>query len=269
MKVGDLYTGNNSLYIVGVIDTAMKAAELFVIVAPDGSVIDYIPLPIPIVFNNKRITPVAYGSIPVLSIMLGRPFPHWVHMITAQASVSMASNAPQAPSQPQGATGYPIGTIFLGTSKAGNVWIVNTDNTRSISKLWDGKQARWCTSEVECPDQLKIGPWKPVTAQETLDFINRNNGMSITLPYIPPWVKSLLLTPHKAPNAPPLQSTGMSPAVVNALTKANVLAPRVEHAQIKIDSTQDKCDHSFKSYIGFREVYDYCLKCDFKIRAKQ
>lgn len=34
-----------------------------------------------------------------------------------------------------------------------------------------------------------------------------------------------------------------------------------------VDNNSLPCEHNFKSYVGFTEVYDYCINCDVKKRV--
>lgn len=36
-------------------------------------------------------------------------------------------------------------------------------------------------------------------------------------------------------------------------------------AELKAQKQQDSCIHEFQEYVGFRETYKFCIKCDKKI----
>jgi len=220
---------------------------------------------------STRFMQIAWGDQTCQFIMQQRPFPHWVHMAISPTLSTMATQAHQGPPQTQGATGYPIGTLFLGTGKAGHVYIVNKDNSRDISRLWNGKTGLWCTSELEYTDNLIPGPHKSKTSQEVCDEINAKMGCVFTPANFPKWAKHMILTPHKTLPVKPAQtmgSLGYKPAVGKLLTKANILQQK-EESNKKVAKAEDSCNHIFIPYVGIREVYEFCSKCDFKVRGKQ
>ncbi len=213
-------------------------------------------------FSSKNLS--ICSSADFQHIIKGRPLPHWVHLITATI------NTPGVAPLPAMQTGYPIGSLIIGSGKAGNVWIVNKQNSRDISLLWDGKNKRWCGSELERPDNLLPKPHHVSARAEVIVHVHQNKPLGFGAVIFPAWADKLILTTAQAPLVKPPVPQGMSPAVVGALTKANILAPLSEGlTKKKVDSIRDTCDHEFKSYIGIREVYDYCTKCDFKVGTKQ
>lgn len=270
MKVGDLFiTNSNSLYICVTVDLQNGTGFVSKIVDDKGQLIDPERNGQQVKFGDQRLSTVTYGSKEVTNIMQLRTFPVWALQVVTNASrlSAMASQAAQGAAQTL-TKGYAIGTLILGSGKAGNVWIVNKDNTRDISMLWNGPQARWCGSELEFQDKI-VKTRILATILEVIDFINKQlpPTQQLTHTNFPAWAWTMMFTTHQPllpKQAPP---TGMSPGVKKALDAMGVTAPIQQKKSV--DSAQNKCEHVFKSYVGFREVYDFCTKCDVKIGTKQ
>jgi hypothetical protein len=220
--------------------------------------------------NTKRFSKISYGGAVCNSIMKTRAFPLWtlVHVSTKTAPQPQQATPAPTPSSP----GYPIGSMILGTGKANNVWIVNKDNSRDISLLWDGKQAKFCSNELERTDMLVASSHTVVTLSEVFTFIQSQIGNN-KLPALPEWVKKLILSRLQLSKQTLLGGvyghTIISPAAVQSMVKAGIADPSLlfkDQVKKQVDTVAKTCDHSFKSYIGFREVYQYCIKCDFKVQ---
>ena len=206
------------------------------------------------------------GAMDILSMMGFNPYPQWVQDIR---------NSVQTPTNPAtasaiGSTGFPIGSLILGTGKANNVWIINKDNSRDVSLLWDGKGARFCGSELERQDNLLPGHRQNVSINIAIDTINNKLPVPAQITYanVPQWAKNLLLTHHvpvptfKAP--PPSIPQGVAVAM-----KSLGLQQKEEKEQKTFATFQDTCQHDFREYVGIREIYEYCVHCDIKRAIKQ
>lgn len=219
--------------------------------------------------SNNRFGKITWGGPMCQTIMQMRGFPTWVHKIQH----TMMASSPQSAAAQQAATTYPMGTIFIGTGKSQNIWIINKHNSTDISLLWDGKQSRFCGSESERTDRLAT-PRTPDDIHSALDFINKNFGKNYKTinGSVPMWAISLMYgqsAPQaKSPGRAPV-ATGMSPAVQSAMVKAHILAEPQAAPKKKVVTAKEVCHHSMKSYVGFTDIYDYCEICDLKVRAKQ
>jgi len=209
----------------------------------------------------------------ISSLMQMRTFPHWVHLIVAATSgqaVAPPPNSPKAASGSAGSTGsgYPIGSLILGTGKVGNVWIVNKDNNKDISLLWDGKSNHFCPSELTVTDRIAHNP-PVVSINKALDAINDKLPPTRQVHFhdIPQWAKNLMIAPHKTPTPP---SNKPVPHLPNVVASYTGMVPKVNtSSENKIASIQDTCDHVFKTYVGMRESFEYCTHCDLKRGIQQ
>jgi hypothetical protein len=204
--------------------------------------------------HNPRFGIISWTGNIANKLLNGLVLPNWVLNMRAPNSGGVPPIA-QAPS-------YAIGTLFLGTGKAGNVWIVNKDNTRDISMLWNGKQGRWCTNELEYKDHLTAGPHKPVTLGEVLTFIN-NTPRPNAPPALPAWAQVMILTPHKPIGPSSKAAASMNASVAATFVKTGLMTPRMGFTKT-LDTNRESCDHQYVFAKGFNRDYEFCAKCNIK-----
>ena len=61
----------------------------------------------------------------------------------------------------------------------------------------------------------------------------------------------------------------VNPSLIPILKDAGLFKDSGVTLRKGIDSPGDTCDHTYKSYQGLTECYDFCTKCDNKIRKTQ
>jgi hypothetical protein len=148
------------------------------------------------------------------------------------------------------------GTILHGkNTRIGNLWIITYDQSFEGSLLWDGKN-KTVTSGVSYKRDQMAPDMIIATMDEVRGIIGGYNN-------IPIWAVSLMgssvqLTP------PPLI---VNPTVYKTIMK--VLDKDKPMVMKKVDNPDDRCDHDYKSYQGLTECYDFCVKCDKKVRHVQ
>lgn len=273
MNVGDLLfdtLGTQILWVIMSIDYhtgKFQARQL----TDDTGALFYDNINVPPIWTTSDMSDVRFfrlrwSDVTVVKILAQRSLPGWVSNINTAASHIHNGQGP-VPTLKQH---NPIGSMFIGSGRTMNVWIVNKQNSDEISLLWDGKNGRWCGSELERPD--RISPQSTIstsTPSEVISFINKNFAKTFAMNSFPPWAMKLFWTAaNPAPQAKP-QAQGMSPAVTSAMIKANIISPPKEEMQKRVVTAQELCKHEYRQYVGFSHIYEYCIICDAKRSIKQ
>lgn len=225
---------------------------------------------------SQRFTDFILNPTPqeIDAILKGSPLPFWCTKLANQSSTNTAGLPPipqPAPTSGHGFIPFPktnpvyhIGTIFTNL-KSNNLWIINKDQTREISLLWDGRTKTWAGSELFRQDNIKIG--STGLNQVTSKYVHTLTGV-LPAAY-PQWAKNMILGPTmqtlpKSGSTPQSSVKPASMASLQRLQDALLRDSKITKAFPGVDKRVSTCNHSFKEYTGFREVYSYCIYCDEK-----
>lgn len=272
MKIGDLIQSKvfpKSLLVVESINQVHGIANCYPITDKTGHINQIQTIKaLQITINSQTFNQIAWAGKECQQILGVNPVPHWVHLL--MANVVHGGNK-QTSQQKL----YPLGAIILGTSSAGNVWIVTQDQSREISLVWDGKHAKWCGSEYERPDAIATEP--PIAAfDDAITYINSklHTTHHITYKDFPRWAMDLYNGQQGVKVAPQTiaqyknDAAAVPKEVMERLAESGVSHKKIEIQPPKraIDTLRETCHHRFLPYHGFREVYEFCANCD-KTRA--
>jgi hypothetical protein len=149
------------------------------------------------------------------------------------------------------------GTILHGkNTRIGNLWIITYDQSFEGSLLWDGKYKAIIHDIAYKRD--KMAPDMTIaTMDEVRGIIGGHNNLPI-------WAVNLMGSPAAQL---PLLPFVINPTVYKTVMK--VLDKDKPMVMKKVDNPDDRCDHEYKSYQGLTECYDFCVKCDKKVRHVQ
>lgn len=261
MKTGDFIVfkgGHGDLYICSNVDLQNGLIYLNQVVNMNNDLIDPEQKPWPVNINHKGMFIPTQTDID--AIMNGRAFPQWVKSISSIVNSQFIS-----PSLNTNVS-YKIGSMLLGTGKSGNIWIVNKDNSNDISLLFNGRARKWCQSSMDKNDKANpVRRLQIVDEAEVYDFINKHHGMrGFSLPQ---WALNLRSWGGVASSIAQT-STSVKPEALKSIQGTLNLKPK-EPMKIKVENFRDKCNHEFNTYMGFTDIYDYCIKCDVKRATKQ
>ncbi len=154
---------------------------------------------------------------------------------------------------------YDIGTILHGkNTRIGNLWIITQDKSFIASLLYDGN------AQVIAPDATYktdlMSPGMMIASDH--DIAASLGGWDKMPQWASAFVRQRILVPGLAPI-----STTIPASALAAIYKAiGPIATNREHLLDKglIKSKIDICDHEYKPYFGFTDVYEYCVHCDHK-----
>jgi hypothetical protein len=283
MTPGDLICGDtlilttftsDALYLCLSVDKKAQEADCQII-ANRTQVFNTIEKPKTIRLYDPLFRVISWNSPTQHILMAGRPIPNWCHVALSQHSSNVLS-ATSNISQQQNPTGYPLGSLIFGNTKANDVWIITKDGSREVSLLWDGKASRWTGSKSEHRNQI-ISNLPARSLSETCRQINNNltQAMHVGPNDLPSWAMAMILSTGPMPQTIAQYKSSQqivkpdaaeAIAAMGVISQKKVIQPPVKRS---IDTFRGTCHHRFLAYIGFREVYEYCAECDFTRPVKK
>lgn len=262
MDAGDLlyysYKNGHSLWLCKSMDHQNGRISIACVTDSQGNIIDPEQNPVDIPTNDPSFSylkQISWTGPEVSKIMAGRTFPNWA-LVAASNTIQQAHT--NAKTHSVGTTsngaGFSLGTMFFGTSKAQNIYIIVQDNSHKAAQLWNGNHKTWCQTLTPA----SIAPGRQRTVLSEKDVL-RHVSQYLSQPSLPQWV-ILILKGH--PGFMPV-----APQAIPALQKSNVLKKPEPPKKIEkraIDSFRESCKHRFLLYQGYTESYEYCEHCDIK-----
>ena len=101
--------------------------------------------------------------------------------------------------------------------------------------------------------KFKIGD-KVIINHNLLKYLNINLGdVGIIKEYDGQYPKVLFIKQNK-----------LEHCFEHELTKELDISKVVYQTKYEREENKNICLHNFKNYIGFKEIYEYCIKCDVK-----
>ncbi len=160
---------------------------------------------------------------------------------------------------------YRIGTLLHGNNtKIGNIWIVDVDNSFRASLLWDGKLKLYIQDHmIGKQDTMSLG----MIRATYVDILNAYGPL-------PNWAISLFLLAGSSSTTamstpPPNINNAALHSIINSLGLEEKKVDTGRESDSMWSVSKDACRHEYKDYFGFTENYQYCMKCDHKVRMER